>query len=508
MSICLSAFFAVLAIVCVHVLSLQERRVSVYTFGGRNLEEKGVLWSSKKMKVFIVALIGMFVVSISYLVLEIGATWSLCLWYRDLLVRISTRHSLVGAHTPCYASTRSHSTACGNFAQYATDDLVSGSNEAAPNDAIDRLLDCPGTRCLNLKAISFIVTEACVCDPKTIFEVHRLSKSAVRNFYIALGGASGLFVGMLMLGMLCALAAAQLRLRIDHWEQFLPSDLEGLIQKDKDERRHIDLEAHGDGVWNAEGEAGHRANQRLPFPDIGDGLQNAEEGDCEEEGEGDGDSVIGVYEELPGEIHGEIHHREASVATSASSASSATSIASSLGRSKPDPAVLEQKHHGFEWDSEEQNEKREHRERLEKRKTPIVAEQTWGAWGRGDEEEVLSSYKPRREHAVRDAAEAATRATGGGRRLSWPRERGEQPPGFCGSRIVSAYGRGMTSVGCVKGIDGAVREVGSARAVGADAARDGPATSSSTSGVAQHTSEASSLADDRNPYLFVTDAFI
>ena len=31
---------AVLAIVCVHVLALQERRVSVYTFGGRDKGEK------------------------------------------------------------------------------------------------------------------------------------------------------------------------------------------------------------------------------------------------------------------------------------------------------------------------------------------------------------------------------------------------------------------------------------------------------------------------------------
>ncbi len=39
------------------------------------------------------------------------------------------------------------------------------------------LASCPAFACLNLKAISFIVKNDCVCDPATIDEVHALSKS-------------------------------------------------------------------------------------------------------------------------------------------------------------------------------------------------------------------------------------------------------------------------------------------------------------------------------------------
>jgi len=123
------------------------------------------------MTAFIVALICMFVLSTCYLVLEIGSvvdlhrralaprlshsrhatrntrrahsagtTWSLCLWYREL--------------------------------QYATSDL-GGIDGGARSD----LASCPAFACLNLKAISFIVKNDCVCDPATIDEVHALSKS-------------------------------------------------------------------------------------------------------------------------------------------------------------------------------------------------------------------------------------------------------------------------------------------------------------------------------------------
>lgn len=229
-SICFTAIFAVLAIVSVQTLYIQEKKLDVYRYGARNTLEtnKGRLWSSRQMKIYIMVMNVMYIVSACYFVIQISATWSLVLWYRDL-------HSITEpALSPeeevrqiLETSGESNETqqAAEEYIRVLTDDFYTFLNDTPLDNLTAAEILCPGLFCVNLDALSFVASSDetnCICNGTTIQAVNKWSAQAQTYFIIALVGACLLFLSILMLGMRSMLAGSKAKVRLSQWEIVAP----------------------------------------------------------------------------------------------------------------------------------------------------------------------------------------------------------------------------------------------------------------------------------------------
>lgn len=227
-SVCFSAVFAVLAIASVQTLYVQEKKLEVYQYGARNTLQagKGTLWSSKQMKVFIMVMNVMYIVSACYFVLQIIATWSLVLWYRDL--NSITQPAL----SPEEEIQQILATSAGtNLTEEMTEQYLNNITERFQtffldqtplNDMTAAEILCPGLFCVNLDALSFVTSDECICNATTIDSVNEWSAQARTYYIIALVGACLLFLSILVLGMRSMLAGSKAKLRVSHWEFVAP----------------------------------------------------------------------------------------------------------------------------------------------------------------------------------------------------------------------------------------------------------------------------------------------
>jgi hypothetical protein len=226
-SICFTAVFAVLAIVSVQTLLIQEKKLDVYRYGARNTLEtnKGRLWSSKQMKMYIMVMNVMYIVSACYFVIQISATWSLVLWYKDL-------HSIT---EPALSPEEQVQQILGtsgesNVTQQAVEDYIrtiteefnSFLNQSSLDNLAAAEILCPGLFCVNLDALSFITSDECICNATTIEAVYAWSAQARTYFITALVGACLLFLSTLILGMRSMLAGSKAKVRLSQWEIVAP----------------------------------------------------------------------------------------------------------------------------------------------------------------------------------------------------------------------------------------------------------------------------------------------
>ena len=329
------------------------------------------------------------------------------------------------------------------------------------------------------------------------------------NFYFALGGACGLFLGTLVLGMLCSMAAAQLKLRIDHWDSFLPGDLERLVRDDRNrvqegdlergmprarhpaaggkfdrgikfDRQSVDLVAEsvgGDRGANAALETDNYGSgtgrTRLPFPDV-TGVEEPRGNAVP--GVGGGGAVAAAARQTP-----DTESMESTESTETTASGGAPLPVRAPGRTS----------------------------RVDK--------------GRGDEEEVMSAYKAPRETRSRPseghrcgmaaAAPACASRDVHMARMAEERRGGgtqQEPPPIRASRIVDAYAVPRDGARGRRWTGGSVDEVHARGDGGKDCdgddervehdARGGAMTMAST---AADSDESFASMGDRNPNLFL-----
>lgn len=227
-SVCFSAVFAVLAIASVQTLFSQEKKLDVYRYGARNTlkTSKGGLWSSKRMKIYIMVMNVMYIVSACYFVLQIVATWSLVLWYRDL--NSITEPALTPEEEVDQIFEKTSATS--NVTKETVDDYLGNItrefeiffDQTPLGNLTAAEILCPGLFCVNLDALSFVTSDECICNATTIEAVNGWSAQAHMYFIIALVGACLLFVSILILGMRSMLAGSKVKVRVSQWELVAP----------------------------------------------------------------------------------------------------------------------------------------------------------------------------------------------------------------------------------------------------------------------------------------------
>lgn len=226
-SVCFSTMFAALAIASVHILFLQEKKLDVYRYGARKMAKtgKGSLWSSKRMKVFITVMNILFIVSACYFVIQIVATWSLVLWYRDLNSMSEPALSLdedIQLILESSGVTNVTEQTVEEYLTTLTEDFQRVLNESSFDNIITNEIVCPGLYCVNLESVSFITSDECICNETTIDVINHWSAVASLYYIISLTGACSLFLSILILGMRCMLAGSKVKVRLSHWEFVAP----------------------------------------------------------------------------------------------------------------------------------------------------------------------------------------------------------------------------------------------------------------------------------------------